>query len=106
MKVWADANPKTVAIVTEDEIITAPIVTSVTSNEAEYRAVLAAVTTIPGTLEIFSDSQLVINQLNREWKIKKPGLKVLADLVWKNMVPGTTFTWIPREENRVGKILG
>ena len=66
-----------------------------TNNEAEYLAFLMALNFLlryeiknPGSIvgaEIFSDSKLVVEQINRRWKIKKAELKQLAETSWKNM---------------------
>jgi len=108
VRVWVDANPKQLAIVAEDGRTTvADIHDDVTSNEAEYRAVLGAVLQFPGeAIEVHSDSQLVVRQLNHEWHIKSDRLRHLASLVWKDITPGTKFIWICRGENKAGKVLG
>ena len=78
------------------------------NNEAEYTAVVQALSDNPGVdIEIFSDSELMVNQLNHEYAIKKDELRNLAEQVWK-LCEGrkVSFSWIPREENKAGKILG
>lgn len=60
-------------------------------------------------IEILSDSQLVVNQLNRNWHIKKDELRELFDKIQemiKNKNLKVTFTWIPRDKNNAGKYLG
>ena len=51
------------------------------NNEAEYMAILNALDEAKnhtkGEVECYSDSQLMINQLKQEWKIKKSHLKDL-----------------------------
>ncbi|HPR13766.1 MAG TPA: reverse transcriptase-like protein, partial [Candidatus Woesebacteria bacterium] len=42
----------------------------------------------PGQIQsvnFFLDSKLVVEQLNRRWKIKKTELKQLAEAIWKNL---------------------
>lgn len=66
-----------------------------TNNEAEYLAFLLALnylmryeTKNPGVIggvEFYLDSKLVVEQINRRWKIKKNELKSLADSAWKNL---------------------
>lgn len=79
-----------------------------TNNEAEYMAVIMALReNKDNNIQMQSDSQLVVNQLNRDYKIKEDRLRKLAEQVWelcegRNVV----FIWIPREKNKAGKILG
>ena len=66
-----------------------------TNNEAEYLAFLLALNYLmqyeiknPGVIdgvEFYLDSKLVVEQINRRWKIKKIELKSLADSAWKNL---------------------
>jgi ribonuclease HI len=90
-----------------------------TNNENEYRAVLFAITYLAfeeislrhvgEEHVIYSDSQLVVNQLNHEYNINEDRLRNLAQEIWHliqyfNMK--VRFEWIPREENKAGKVLG
>lgn len=79
-----------------------------TNNWAEYEAVALALleakkkgfTDRP--LEIRMDSQLVVEQLSGNWKIKEPTLKVQADKVralLKNF-PSYKFLYVPRAQNK------
>lgn len=80
----------------------------ITNNEAEFMAVVQALTDIPNEdIDVFSDSQLMVRQLTHEYAIKEDRLRKLAEKVW-SLCEGrnVTFTWIPREENKAGKILG
>ena len=79
-----------------------------TNNWAEYEAVVIALGKALEMLlrdrdiEFRLDSQLVVEQLKGNWKIKEPGLKEQAAKV-KSLLKdfGTvTFTYIPREENK------
>lgn len=79
-----------------------------TNNEAEYMAVVQALRENTGEdIEIFSDSELMVNQLNQNYAIKEDRLRKLAEEVW-GLCEGrsVSFTWIPRERNKAGKILG
>jgi ribonuclease HI len=83
-----------------------------TNNEAEYRALirlLEVAATDPviqsykgGTLRIHCDSNLVVQQILGNWKIKEPRLKDLYDEVQKKK-PATgmklRIKHVPREEN-------
>lgn len=84
----------------------------VTNNFAEWSALEGAVTALihlagqKGGLEaeIRADSQLVVRQFNRQYRIKEPALKEIADRVWKNLTaaPGlkVMLKHVPREENK------
>ena len=46
------------------------------------------------------DSKLVVEQMSGNWKIKHPDMKPLA-LEANRLAPfGTTYTWVPREQNK------
>jgi ribonuclease HI len=78
-----------------------------TNNEAEYLGayywVKRAIELWAEVIELCMDSNLVVNQLNWEWKIKKDELreinKSILDLVKKSNVV-LTCKWIPREKNK------
>jgi ribonuclease HI len=82
----------------------------VTNNFAEWSALegaVAALTHLAGEkgleAEIRADSQLVVRQFNRQYRIKEPTLREIAERVWKNLaaVPGlkVILKHVPREEN-------
>lgn len=76
-----------------------------TNNQAEYRAVLKALEIADEQgythLEFFIDSQLVVEQLNKNYKVKDKGLQQLFLEAWNSIqnFKKVTFTHIPREEN-------
>ncbi|MDR1579549.1 MAG: ribonuclease HI family protein [Synergistaceae bacterium] len=77
-----------------------------TNNEAEYAALitLLAEARSRGTreIEIRGDSKLVVSQVNREWKINKPHLRVLAQEAWELMEGmKVRLVWVSREENQL-----
>ena len=80
------------------------------NNEAEYLAIYNALNSAnTKNIEILSDSQLVVNQLKREWAIKSDRMRDMFDKVYYIIdLRGlqVTFTWIPREKNPAGKYLG
>jgi len=82
----------------------------ITNNEAEYLAVEDALSKVKSKdVEIFSDSQLVVSQLKREWHIKDDKLRLLFDRVQKLIKERgleVKFVWVPREKNPAGKYLG
>jgi probable phosphoglycerate mutase len=76
-----------------------------TNNVAEYRGLIAGLElfnehTPEADLEVRMDSKLVVEQMSGNWKIKHPDMKPLA-MAANRLAPfGTTYTWIPREENK------
>ena len=107
MKIYTDSNPKTIAYISDKSFVKDITSLSLTSNEAEYEAVLQALHDNIGDVDILSDSQLVVNQLNHKYNIREDRLRTLALKVWK-LCEGrkVTFTWIPRKENLAGRLLG
>lgn len=76
-----------------------------TNNQAEYQAVVKALEISEEKgythLDFFLDSQLVVEQLNKNYKVKDRGLQQLFLEAWNKMqsFKKVTFTHIPREEN-------
>jgi ribonuclease HI len=77
-----------------------------TNNQAEYQAVILGLEEArksgAGEVEVFLDSELVVKQLNREYKVKDKDLAPLFVKVW-NLSLGfkkITFHHIPREKNK------
>jgi len=58
-----------------------------TNNTAEYRAIINALKACErfsrGHLQVYSDSNLVIQQINKKWKINYPHLSKLCSQVYK-----------------------
>lgn len=90
----------------------------VTSNQAEYRALIAALEDLMQTIrkagrspstfsvEIRGDSRLVMNQIQGTWKTKSLNLMPLRDRVEELLarMGSVRITWQPREESE--KLLG
>ena len=90
----------------------------VTSNEAEYQALIAALEDLISTIEkagrspadfsieIRGDSRLVLYQLDGKWKTKSPNLMPLRDRAGELLAELGSYklTWQAREETV--KILG
>ena len=76
-----------------------------TNNQAEYRAVIAALekATRLGAKEVAInlDSQLVVRQIKGEYRVKKAALKPLYQRVkqLQSRLESFTITHIPREQN-------
>jgi len=77
-----------------------------TNNQAEYRAIIAALEEAARLgakqVDISSDSQLVVRQINGEYRVKKATLKPLYQQVKKlqSLLDGFTITHIPRQQNQ------
>ena len=76
-----------------------------TNNQAEYRAVIAALEEavrlgVAG-VEIKSDSELVVEQINGRYRVKNPGLKPLYRQVkeLQSSFQSCTIANIPRRQN-------
>jgi ribonuclease HI len=83
-----------------------------TNNIAEYQAIIFALKKIKhligkekakeAEIEINADTELVVKQMNKEYKIKNEGLKNFFIELW-NLTQDfkkVTFTHVPREENK------
>lgn len=82
-----------------------------TNNQAEYEALIRALGELDAVIskegrkdvhvEVRMDSELVIKQLRREYKVKDAGLKLqfarVGELIAK--FPNTSFVHVRREEN-------
>jgi ribonuclease H / adenosylcobalamin/alpha-ribazole phosphatase len=81
-----------------------------TNNVAEYRGLIAGLEMAreidpTATLEVRMDSKLVIEQMAGRWKVKHADMKPLA-LQAARLRPATvTWTWVPRELNKVADTL-
>ncbi|PJE76228.1 ribonuclease H [Candidatus Uhrbacteria bacterium CG10_big_fil_rev_8_21_14_0_10_48_11] len=77
-----------------------------TNNQAEYSALIAALEEAkkmsPSTVHCFLDSELVVKQIKREYRVKNVELQPLFLKVWNlaSSFPKITFTHVPRERNK------
>jgi len=81
-----------------------------TNNEAEYRAVLSAVKSLPNGTEatILCDSALVVRQLRSEYEVREPrlwDLRAEIETVIFNNVLRITWVWISGKENKADRLL-
>jgi probable phosphoglycerate mutase len=75
-----------------------------TNNVAEYSGLiaglkLAAEFAPDAAIAVRMDSKLVVEQMSGRWKIKHPDMKPLAQEARRLAPTGTTYTWVPREQN-------
>ncbi len=83
-----------------------------TNNEAEYRAVIFALKKLKpligsdkcrdSLVEFILDSELVVKQLNKEYKLKDKNIQNFFIEIWNLTFDfgGVSFRYIPREENQ------
>lgn len=75
-----------------------------TNNVAEYSGLVAGLRLAgayapEAEVEVRMDSKLVVEQMSGRWKIKHPDMKPLAMEASRLAPFGTTYTWVPREQN-------
>lgn len=76
-----------------------------TNNQAEYRALIEGLKAVaewhPDRLEVYLDSQLVVEQVNGKYKVRKPDLKALHKMATELLVgfPEVVVSYVPREKN-------
>jgi broad specificity phosphatase PhoE/ribonuclease HI len=78
------------------------------NNVAEYRGLIAALTMArevapDADIAVRMDSKLVVEQMSGNWKIKHPDMKPLAleaNRLASDRPGATTYTWVPREQNK------
>ncbi|MDO8621789.1 MAG: ribonuclease HI family protein [bacterium] len=77
-----------------------------TNNQAEYRAMIAALerAKVLGATEVsaFADSELLVKQLHRVYRVKNPGLAPLFVKIWNlaQSFTSCTFQHVRRERNK------
>jgi len=88
-----------------------------TNNEAEYRAVISALEKIKAlvgkkkiksmAVDVFMDSELVVRQLNGEYKIEEERLVPFFIKIWNLHIDfgSLSFIHIPREKNKEADLL-
>ncbi len=86
-----------------------------TNNEAEYAGVIASLRwvllqdlTSVEKIEWFADSQLVVNQVSRLWKIKEPRIQHMVTEIWglqKKLTMPFSMQYVPREKNQEADLL-
>ena len=82
-----------------------------TNNTAEYMALIEGLKKVadwsPERLEIYLDSQLVVEQMLGRYKIKKPELQALAKTARSllDRFPDRSIAYVPREKNKAADAL-
>ena len=83
----------------------------ITNNQAEYMAIISALKKFVDAEDeviIYSDSKNTVSQLNHDFAINNEQLKELAREAWPLIAKFSNLkiTWIPRNQNLAGKMLG
>lgn len=88
-----------------------------TNNDAEYEALILGLQKTKALLgkdkakkvqvECFLDSELVVKQLNHEYKLKEPRIQQYFIEIWNLMLEfeKVVFVHIPREKNKIADAL-
>jgi len=82
-----------------------------TNNQAEYRAIIAALEKAielgANRVDMRSDSELVVRQINGKYRVKNAALKPLYQQVKQllSLLEGFTITHIPRQQNKEADML-
>ena len=76
-----------------------------TNNVAEYSGLIAGLKLAeefaPGAdIEVRMDSKLVVEQMSGRWKVKHPSMRPLMAEATRLAPFGTTYHWVPREQNK------
>jgi len=115
MRVYVDGNPKEVCCVAASDIGVlgrserAKLDGENTNNVAEYRAVLFGLYKHPEATRVYSDSQLVVKQLQGNYAVRNQTLLFWWGRLQKRLEQlghEVKFTWVPREDNPARKVLG
>ena len=111
MRIFCDSSTKEACIVFEGQ---EPIIISypapVTVNQGEYQAVILALEEAKRLkweeVEIFTDSLLVVSQVDGMWRCRAKHLLPFRDKVRSLACDiSAMIKWLPREENLAGKVL-
>ena len=90
-----------------EEILISRAIGKATNNEAEYRSLITAIEESLknnfNNIEINSDSELLVKQVNGQYKVRAANLKPFYDLAMKSIkkLNSFTITWVSREENSI-----
>lgn len=111
MKIFCDASGwngirSMVGVRKGQKNITVSFEESFTVNKLEYFAVILGCMIADNGDEVVSDSQLVVQQIKGEYKVKNVGLFPLAQAA-KELIKGKVLKldWIPRMINRADKLI-
>lgn len=113
MNIYCDAGTRGSAIcmIYGDKIIVKRRGGKCTNNELEYLAVIYTLEYINTNklkdITIYSDSKLIVNQLNNKWRVTNNKLSTLYEKAATKMLKccGVQLKWVRRENNKAGRHL-
>lgn len=79
----------------------------ITNNQAEYRALIYGLKAVaryhPSAVEVFLDSDLLVNQLNGRYQVRDAGLRPLYEEARRltQALPSVRFSHVPRALNHL-----
>lgn len=81
-----------------------------TNNELEYLALLYALGYVRDKYKhrqvtIYSDSMLIVNQMNGKWRVTTPNLILLHDKCSRMITNKIKLKWVSRKFNLAGHVL-
>jgi ribonuclease HI len=80
---------------------------AMTNNVAEWRSLRGLLRWVvqhrpKDTVQVYMDSQLVVNQFNEKWECRQSELRaIMRDCLDLSAEMDITLTWVPRAENAV-----
>ena len=82
-----------------------------TNTQAEYAAILAALEKFESSkspVVVYSDSKVIVEQLNHEAGTKSPVIRDMARKAWRIIAKyaDLQIRWMPRGKNLAGKMMG
>jgi ribonuclease HI len=114
LKIWVDGagaplegQKAKACVVFEDRDVKVTRYERGTNNEMEYTALIHALSDPRSEgATIYTDSQLLVGQLTKGWKVRAANLAPLNERARALLLQRkATLVWVPREENRAGKVL-
>lgn len=115
---WVDGSQTRVCYIIEgQDPVVVPLANPTTGNRGEYFALLhglsAALSEGITEIQVYSDSQLMVNQLTinsdgrPNFRCTNPALQALRDAARAvlSSFKSVTLTWVPREFNKAGIVL-
>ena len=81
------------------------------NTQAEYAAILAALEKFESSkspVVVYSDSRVIVEQLNHEAGTKSPVIRDMARKAWRIIAKyaDLQIRWMPRGKNLAGKMMG
>ena len=112
IKIYVDGGTRksNICLVDGDKVIIKHRKNGSTNNELEYYAVLYALGYVRSEYKgedvtIYSDSQLIVNQVNGKWRVTTLSLLILYSKCTSMLTNKIKIKWISRKFNLAGIVL-